>query len=146
TRIITQPQTRQGQWLVDTVAELAQAANIGMPEVGIFPSRASNAFATDWNKNASVVPVSEGMLRRFGPNGIRPLKAHEIRYVPNGDMVNLALIQGVVHIFVMFFERIICKCLDPAVLKNEVYGSVIVYFIATIAAELVLGILASNIV
>lgn len=146
TRVITQPQTRQEQWLVDTVAELAKAANIGMPEVGIFPSRASNAFATGWNKNAALVAVSEGMLQRFSPNEIRAVMAHEIGHVANGDMVTLTLIQGVVNTFVMFFARIVGNFVDRAVLKNESDSPGIGYYVATIAAELVLGILASIIV
>lgn len=146
TRVITQPQTRQEQWLVDTVAELARDANIGMPEVGIFPSRASNAFATGWNKNASLVAVSEGMLQRFSPNEIRAVMAHEIGHVANGDMVTLTLIQGVVNTFVMFFARIIGNFVDRAVFRNEGSGPGIGYFIATIFAEIILGILASIIV
>lgn len=146
TRVIDTPQTRQEQWLVDTVAELAQKAGIGMPEVGIFPSRAPNAFATGWNKNNSLVAVSEGMLQRFSPNEIKAVMAHEIGHVANGDMVTLTLIQGVVNTFVMFFARIIGNFVDRAVFKNESSGPGIGYFIATIFAELVLGILASIIV
>src|SRR5690606_30720832 len=146
TRIITQPQTRQEQWLVDTVAELARDANIGMPEVGIFPSRASNAFATGWNKNASLVAVSEGMLQRFSPNEIRAVLAHEIGHVANGDMVTLTRMQGVVITFVLFFARIIGNFVDRAVFRDEGSGPGIGYFISTIVAELVLGILASIIV
>ncbi|WP_150304217.1 protease HtpX [Pseudomonas saliphila] len=146
TRVIDAPQTRQEQWLVDTVAELAQKAGIGMPEVGIFPSRAPNAFATGWNKNNSLVAVSEGMLQRFSPNEIKAVMAHEIGHVANGDMVTLTLIQGVVNTFVMFFARIIGNFVDRAVFKNEGSGPGIGYFIATIFAELVLGILASIIV
>ena len=146
TRVITQPQGRQEQWLVDTVAELAKAANIGMPEVGIFPSHASNAFATGWNKNASLVAVSEGMLQRFSPNEIRAVMAHEIGHVANGDMVTLTLIQGVVNTFVMFFARIIGNFVDRAIFKNDSNSPGFGYFIATIVAQLVLGILASIIV
>ncbi|QJD57879.1 protease HtpX [Pseudomonas sp. gcc21] len=146
TRIIDTPQTRQEQWLVDIVAELAQKAGIGMPEVGIFPSRAPNAFATGWNKNNSLVAVSEGMLQRFSPNEIKAVMAHEIGHVANGDMVTLTLIQGVVNTFVMFFARIIGNFVDRAVFKNESSGPGIGYFVATIFAELVLGILASIIV
>ena len=146
TRIIETPQTRQEQWLVDTVAELAQKAGIGMPEVGIFPSRAPNAFATGWNKNNALVAVSEGMLQRFSPNEIKAVMAHEVGHVANGDMVTLTLIQGVVNTFVMFFARIIGNFVDRAVFKNENSGPGIGYFVATIFAELILGILASIIV
>ncbi|MFO7706123.1 MAG: protease HtpX [Halopseudomonas sp.] len=145
-RIIETPANRQEQWLVDTVAQLAKQANIGMPEVAIFPSRAPNAFATGWNKNAALVAVSDGMLQRFSPNEVKAVMAHEIGHVANGDMVTLSLIQGVVNTFVMFFARIIGNFVDRAVFKNESSGPGIGYFIATIFAELVLGILASIIV
>jgi heat shock protein HtpX len=145
-RIIETPANRQEQWLVDTVAQLAKQANIGMPEVAIFPSRAPHAFATGWNKNAALVAVSDGRLQRFSPNEVKAVMAHEIGHVANGDMITLTLIQGVVNTFVMFFARIIGNFVDRAVFKNEGSGPGIGYFIATIFAELVLGILASIIV
>jgi heat shock protein HtpX len=144
-RVIETPQNRQEQWLVDTVAALAKQANIGMPEVAIFPSRAPNAFATGWNRNASLVAVSEGMLQRFSPNEVKAVMAHEIGHVANGDMVTLTLIQGVVNTFVMFFARIIGSFVDRVIFKNE-SGPGFGYIIATIFAEIILGILASTIV
>ncbi|MDY7218637.1 protease HtpX [Denitrificimonas sp. JX-1] len=145
TQIITEPRTRQEQWLLQTVEELAQKAGIGMPEVGIFPAHESNAFATGWNRNSALVAVSQGLLERFSPEETKAVLAHEIGHVANGDMVTLSLIQGVVNTFVMFFARIFGDFVDRVVLKNE-EGRGIGYFVATIAAELVLGILASIIV
>ena len=145
TQIITQPRTRHEQWLMQTVAELARDAGIKMPEVGIFPAYESNAFATGWNKNDALVAVSQGLLERFSPDEVRAVLAHEIGHVANGDMVTLALIQGVVNTFVMFFARIFGNFVDKVLLKNE-DGPGIGYFVATIFAELVLGILASIIV
>jgi len=145
-RVIDSPRTPAERWLVETVAELAKKAGIGMPEVAIFPAQQSNAFATGWNKNDSLVAVSEGLLSRFDKDEIRAVLGHEIGHVANGDMVTLTLIQGVVNTFVMFFARIIGNFVDRAVFKNESDGPGIGYFIATIFAELVLGILASIIV
>ncbi|HRL95049.1 MAG: protease HtpX [Pseudomonas sp.] len=145
TQIITQPRTRHEQWLMQTVAELARDAGIKMPEVGIFPAYESNAFATGWNKNDALVAVSQGLLERFSPDEVKAVLAHEIGHVANGDMVTLALIQGVVNTFVMFFARIFGNFVDKVILKNE-DGPGIGYFVATIFAELVLGILASIIV
>ena len=115
------------------------------PEVGIFPAYEANAFATGWNRNDALVAVSQGLLERFSPDEVRAVLAHEIGHVANGDMVTLALIQGVVNTFVMFFARIFGNFVDKAILKNE-DGHGIGYFVATIFAELVLGILASIIV
>lgn len=145
THIIEQPQNPDEQWLVDTVRELANTAGIGMPEVGVFPSEAANAFATGWNRNDALVAVSAGLLRRFQPNEVRAVLAHEIGHVANGDMVTLSLIQGVVNTFVMFLARIIGHTVDRVVFKTE-RGYGIGYYVVTIVAELVLGFLASTIV
>lgn len=145
TQIIETPRNRDEQWLVNTVAELARDAGIKMPEVGVFPSDAANAFATGWNRNDALVAVSAGLLRRFQPNEVRAVLAHEIGHVANGDMVTLTLVQGVVNTFVMFFARIIGHTVDRVVFKTE-RGYGIGYFIVTIVAEIVLGMLASMIV
>ena len=145
TQIITQPSNNNERWLLETVAELAQKAGIGMPEVGIFPSPQANAFATGWNKNSALVAVSEGLLRQMKPNEVRAVLAHEIGHVANGDMITLTLIQGVVNTFVMFFARIIGHTVDRAVFKTE-RGHGIGFYITTFIAEMVLGTLASTIV
>lgn len=145
TQVIGQPSNANEKWLLDTVQELSQQAGIKMPEVGIFPSSQSNAFATGWNKNNALVAVSAGLLQRFRPEEVRAVLAHEIGHVANGDMVTLALIQGVVNAFVMFFARIIGHTVDRVVFKNE-QGHGLAFFITTIFAEIVLGILASTIV
>ncbi|MEP5567823.1 MAG: protease HtpX [Halioglobus sp.] len=144
-QIIGTPQNREEQWLVDTVRELAEQAGIGMPEVGIFPSQAANAFATGWNRNNALVAVSAGLLQRFRPEETRAVMAHEIGHVANGDMITLTLIQGVINTFVMFLARIIGHTVDRVVFKTE-RGYGIGYYVVTIVAELVLGFLASMIV
>jgi heat shock protein HtpX len=145
TYIIESPRNRDEQWLLETVRELAGEAGIGMPEVGIFPSQAANAFATGWNRNNALVAVSAGLLQRFRPEEVRAVMAHEIGHVANGDMVTLSLIQGVVNTFVMFLARIIGHTVDRVVFRTE-RGVGIGYFVVTIVAELVLGLLASTIV
>jgi heat shock protein HtpX len=145
TQVITQPRTRHEQWLMQTVEQLSREAGIKMPEVGIFPAYEANAFATGWNKNDALVAVSQGLLERFSPDEVKAVLAHEIGHVANGDMVTLALVQGVVNTFVMFFARIIGNFVDKVVFKNN-EGRGIAYYVATIFAELVLGFLASAIV
>ncbi|WP_372876807.1 protease HtpX [Spongiibacter marinus] len=145
TQVITQPRNSEERWLLETVAELSQKAGINMPEVGIFPSPAANAFATGWNKNAALVAVSEGLLRQMRPNEVRAVLAHEIGHVANGDMITLSLIQGVVNTFVMFFARIIGHTIDRVVFKTE-RGHGIGFYVVTFITEMVLGILASTIV
>jgi heat shock protein HtpX len=144
-QLIQQASNRQEQWLLDTVKNLADKAGIGMPEVGIFPSPISNAFATGSNRNNALVAVSEGLLQRFTPEEAEAVLAHEIGHVANGDMITLTLIQGVVNSFVMFFARIIGHTVDRVVFKTQ-RGLGIGYYIATFIAEIVLGILASIIV
>ncbi|MFA7554803.1 MAG: protease HtpX [Spongiibacteraceae bacterium] len=144
-QLIEQPRNQQERWLVDTVAELAKKAGIGMPEVGIFPSPSSNAFATGYNRNNALVAVSAGLLDRFSPEETKAVLAHEIGHVANGDMITLTLIQGVVNTFVMFFARIIGHTVDRVVFKTE-RGLGLGYYIVTFIAEIMLGILASTIV
>ena len=144
-QLIESPRTGEERWLVDTVAELSQKAGIKMPEVGIFPSYQSNAFATGWNKNAALVAVSAGLLQRMTRDEVRAVLGHEIGHVANGDMVTLALVQGVVNAFVMFFSRIIGNFVDRVIFKNE-EGPGIAYYVTSIIADIVLGILASTIV
>ena len=145
TKIITEPANSDERWLVETVAELAKKANIGMPEVGIFPAQQSNAYATGWNRNNALVAVSQGLLQRFDRDEVRAVLAHEIGHVANGDMVTLTLIQGVLNTFVMFFARVIGSFIDKAVFKNE-RGAGVGYFITVMVLQVVLGILASIIV
>lgn len=145
TQIISQPSNNQERWLLETVAELSEKAGIKMPEVGIFPAQASNAFATGWNKNDALVAVSAGLMQRFSPDEIRAVLAHEIGHVANGDMVTLSLIQGVVNTFVMFFARIIGHTVDRVIFKNE-QGHGIAFYIVTFVAEMILAVLASIIV
>ena len=109
------------------------------------PSDSANAFATGWNRNNALVAVSTGLLRRFDEREFRAVIAHEIGHIANGDMITLSLIQGVVNTFVMFFARIIGHTVDRVVFKTE-RGYGIGYYIVTIVAEMVLGILASMIV
>ncbi|NDH40721.1 MAG: protease HtpX, partial [Gammaproteobacteria bacterium] len=119
TQIIENPRNRDEQWLLDTVRALADDAGIGMPEVGVFPSEAANAFATGWNRNNALVAVSTGLMRRFDEREVRAVLAHEIGHVANGDMITLTLVQGVVNTFVMFFARIIGHTVDRVVFKTE---------------------------
>jgi len=144
-QLIESPRTGEERWLFDTVAELSQKAGIKMPEVGIFPSYQSNAFATGWNRNAALVAVSSGLLQRMTRDEVRAVLGHEIGHVANGDMVTLALVQGVVNAFVMFFSRIIGNFVDRVIFKNE-DGPGIAYLVTSIIADIVLGILASTIV
>jgi heat shock protein HtpX len=145
TDIIETPRNREEQWLLDTIKSLSEEAGIGMPEVGVFPSDAANAFATGWNRNDALVAVSTGLMRRFEEREVRAVLAHEIGHVANGDMITLTLIQGVVNTFVMFFARIIGHTVDRVVFKTE-RGYGLGYYIVTIVAEIILGILASMIV
>lgn len=143
--VIEQPQNGTEQWLVSTVQRLSEKAGIGMPEVGIFHSDAPNAFATGASRNNALVAVSTGLLQRMNKDEVEAVLGHEIGHVANGDMITLTLIQGVVNAFVMFFARIFGHFVDRAILKNE-NGHGLGYFVATIFAEVVLGILASTIV
>ena len=143
--VIQQPRNPTEQWLVQTVQRHATAAGIGMPEVAIYPSPEINAFATGASRNHALVAVSTGLLQQMNADEAEAVLGHEIGHVANGDMVTLTLIQGVVNTFVIFFARIIGNLVDRVVFRNE-EGNGIAYWITTIVAEMVLGVLASIIV
>ncbi|MBN2886357.1 MAG: protease HtpX [Chromatiaceae bacterium] len=144
-QIITDPATPFERWLLDTVARQSEQAGIRMPEVGIFNSPEPNAFATGWNRNDALVAVSTGLLQHMNKDEVEAVVGHEISHVANGDMVTLALIQGVVNTFVVFLARLVGYVVDRVVLKNE-EGVGIGYFVTSIIAEILLSILASMIV
>jgi heat shock protein HtpX len=131
-------------WLVATVRKLAEKAGIGMPEVAIFEG-APNAFATGAFKNSALVAVSTGLLQSMSRDEVEAVLGHEIAHVANGDMVTLTLIQGVVNTFVIFLSRIIGFLVDKMIFRTE-RGVGPGFFIASLVAQVVLGILASMIV
>jgi heat shock protein HtpX len=146
-QVIENPQDPTERWLVDTVRRQAQTAGIGMPEVAIYDAPDVNAFATGWNRNSALVAVSTGLLHSMSKDEAEAVLGHEITHVANGDMVTLALIQGVVNTFVVFFSRLVGILVDRVLLKNDPRnGPGIGAFVAQIAAQIVLGILASMIV
>jgi heat shock protein HtpX len=143
--VIDTPRNAVEQWLVETVRRQAQLAGIGMPEVAVYDAPEINAFATGMNKNKALVAVSTGLLNGMNREEAEAVLGHEVSHVANGDMVTLTLIQGVVNTFVIFFARIIGNIVDKAVFKTE-NGHGPAFWITSILAEIVLGVLASIIV
>jgi len=144
-QVIEVPSNVTERWLVDTVKRHAEKAGIGMPEVAIFDSPEINAFATGWNRNGALVAVSTGLLNTMAQDEAEAVLGHEVTHVANGDMVTLALIQGVVNTFVIFLSRIVGYVVDRVVFKVE-RGHGPAFFITVIIAQLVLGVLASIVV
>lgn len=144
-RVIESPSNSTESWLVATVERLSRQAGINPPEVAIYDSPEPNAFATGARRNNALVAVSTGLLQAMKQDEAEAVLAHEISHVANGDMVTLALVQGVVNTFVIFLSRIVGHIVDRVILKND-RGYGIGYFVSVIAAQIVLGILASTIV
>ena len=143
-QIIQQPRDATEQWLVATVRELSQKAGIAMPEVAIYEGE-PNAFATGAFKNSALVAVSTGLLASMTRDEVEAVLAHEVAHVANGDMVTLALVQGVVNTFVVFFARIVGYFVDRVILKNDREVG-IGYYVASFVCEIIFGFLASMIV
>jgi len=143
--VIEHPQNQTEQWLVDVVKRQARIAKIDMPEVGIFQTADANAFATGMTKNNSLVAVSTGLLQSMSPDEVEAVVGHEISHVANGDMVTMALMQGVVNTFVYFFASVIGHIVDRVVFKNE-EGHGMGYFIVQMIAQIALSFLASMLV
>ncbi len=145
-RVIQAPQSELESWLIATVRRLAEQARVGMPEVGIFDAAEMNAFATGARRNAALVAVSSGLLRGMQRPQIEAVLGHEMSHVANGDMVTLALLQGVLNTFVIFLARIIGSFVDRALFRNDREESGVGFFLTTMVAQIVLGIFASMIV
>jgi len=143
--VIEAPANSTEFWLVETVRKYSQQAGIKMPEVGIYEAPDVNAFATGMTKNSSLIAVSTGLLQQMTRQEAEAVLGHEVAHAANGDMVTLALIQGVVNTFVMFLSRVIGHLVDRIVFKTE-RGQGPAFFVTMIIAELVLGVLASTIV
>ena len=144
-QVIEVAHTEQEEWLFKTVQRQAQAAGIGMPEMAIYDAPDMNAFATGMFRNSALVAVSTGLLAAMKRDEVEAVLAHEVSHVANGDMITLALIQGVVNTFVFFLSRVVGHVVDRVVFKTE-RGHGPAYWITAIVAQVVLGILASAIV
>ncbi len=144
-KVIEVPANQTERWLVDTVRRQAERAGIGMPEVAIYDAPDVNAFATGWNRNSALVAVSTGLLNNMSQDEAEAVLGHEVSHVANGDMVTLTLVQGVLNTFVLFLSRVVGFFVDRVLLKNE-RGTGPGFFIATMVAQLVLGVLASMVV
>jgi heat shock protein HtpX len=144
-QVIEVAHTEQEEWLFKTVQRQAQAAGIGMPEVAIYDAPDMNAFATGMFRNSALVAVSTGLLAAMKRDEVEAVLAHEVSHVANGDMITLALIQGVVNTFVFFLSRVVGHVVDRVIFKTE-RGHGPAYWITAIVAQVVLGILASAIV
>ena len=143
--VIEVPSNMTERWLMETVKRQAERAGIGMPEVAIYDAPEINAFATGWNRDSALVAVSTGLLQNMSQDEAEAVLGHEVTHVANGDMVTLTLIQGVVNTFVIFLSRVVGVIVDRVLLKNE-RGHGPGFWITTIIAELVLGLLATIIV
>jgi len=144
-QVITSPGSEVEAWLVQTVRKQAEIAGIGMPEVAIYDAPDVNAFATGMRRNNSLVAVSTGLLHSMTRDEAEAVLAHEVSHVANGDMITLALIQGVVNTFVIVASRVVGHLIDRVVFKTE-RGHGPAFYITSILAQIVFGILASLIV
>lgn len=144
-KVIESASNSDEQWLLDTVARHSAKAGIKAPEVAIYDSPQPNAFATGMTKNKSLVAVSTGLMRSMRQNEVDAVLGHEIAHIANGDMVTMALLQGVLNTFVIFFAKIVAYVVDRVVLKNEESGHSWTFIIVDIAAQIFFGILASTI-
>ena len=147
-RVIEEPQNQTEKWLLETVHRQAELAGIGMPEVAIFDAREMNAFATGMKRNDALVAVSAGLLQNMERGEVEAVLAHEISHVANGDMVTLALIQGVLNTFVIFLSRLAAGIIDSVLRSDREGGGLgfLGYMAVTIVLEIVLGLFASIIV
>ena len=144
-RVIATPRDEAEQWLLATVQRQAQRAGIGMPEVAIYDAPEINAFATGANRNNALVAVSTGLLRAMNRDEAEAVLGHEVSHVANGDMVTMALIQGVLNTFVIFLARIVGRMVDAWLSGNREGGTGPFYYLIVLALDVVFGLFASMI-
>ena len=142
-QVITQPRNEAEQWLFSTVQRQAQMAGIGMPEVAIYDAPEINAFATGANRNNALVAVSTGLLRAMNRDEAEAVLAHEVSHVANGDMVTMALLQGVLNTFVIVLSRLVGRAIDGFLGNRDGYG--IGYYLSVFVLDMVFGLFASMI-
>jgi len=145
-QVIAEPRNPTETWLFQTVRHHAEKAGIGMPEIAIYDAPEMNAFATGASKNHALVAVSTGLLQSMDRPQVEAVLGHEITHVANGDMVTMALIQGVLNTFVIFFARVLGTLIDRAISGNREGGGGFAYFGIVIVLQIALGFLASLIV
>ncbi len=145
-QIIKNPRSLQEVELVQMVKNLSSQANVGMPDVGIYPSLEINAFATGWNRNHSLIAVSEGLLNAMNKDELEGVLAHEMAHVKNGDMVTMVLLQGVINAFVIFGARVAAWGVSRAMGRDPEEIGGLVYYGVSIVFEIFFGLLASTIV
>ncbi len=141
--VIESPRTAEERWLLETVGRQAQAAGIRTPEVAIYNAPDLNAFATGMNRNKALVAVSTGLIANMSRDEVEAVLAHEISHVANGDMVTLALLQGVLNTFVIFLSRILGQVIDQAIFRREGGSHGIGYFMVVMVLEILFGVLAT---
>ena len=147
-QVIEEPRNQTEQWLLSTVRRQAELAGIGMPEVAVYNAPDMNAFATGMKKDSALVAVSTGLLQNMSKDEVEGVLAHEVSHVANGDMVTLALIQGVLNTFVIFLSRLVAGVIDNFFRQDDDGGGLgfLGYMAVTIVLELILGFFASMIV
>ena len=145
-QVITQPRNETERWLLETVRRQAQAAGIGMPEVAVYDAPEINAFATGANRNNALVAVSTGLLRNMNADEAEAVLGHEVAHIANGDMVTMALLQGVLNTFVIVLARVVGGVVDSYLSGNrEDRGPGLAYFAIVMVLEIVFGLFATMI-
>ncbi|MGD8207956.1 MAG: protease HtpX [Thiohalocapsa sp.] len=144
-QVMTQPRNDVESWLLNTVKRQSDQAGIKMPEVAVYDAPEMNAFATGARRDAALVAVSTGLLRQMRREEVEAVLAHEVSHVANGDMVTMTLLQGVMNTFVIFLSRVVGFFVDRVIFKTE-RGFGPGYYISSIVAQLLLGILANTVV
>lgn len=144
-QVITEPRNHTERWLLQTVQRQAQAAGIGMPEVAVYDGPEINAFATGANRNNALVAVSTGLLQNMTEDEAEAVLGHEISHIANGDMVTMALLQGVLNTFVIVLARVVGGVVDSYLSGNRDGRRGLAYYAIVMVLELVFGLFATMI-
>ncbi|MGK7915599.1 MAG: zinc metalloprotease HtpX [Prochloraceae cyanobacterium] len=138
-----QPLTRnQAPELYDLVADLANKANLPMPQLCVVPTQTPNAFATGRDPEHAAVAVTQGIMQILNQEELAGVIAHELTHIKNRDTLTQAVAGTLGGAVTFLGEMLTFGALYGPVSRDErqdsnPIGVLILVIVAPIAASLI---------
>lgn len=120
--LIKQPSTYLEKWLFTSVERQSRQLGIDMPQIGVFYASDLNAFTTGWGQKHAMFAVSSGLLESLDQDELEAVIGHELAHIENGDMVSLAIAQGVVVSLTELPARLFGLLIDALIFRRSSRG------------------------
>lgn len=143
--LIKQPSTYLEKWLFTSVERQSRQLGIVMPQIGVFYASDLNAFTTGWRQKNAMFAVSSGLLESLDQDELEAVIGHELAHIENGDMVSLAIAQGIVVSLTELPARLFGLVIDAFILRGKNHGGV-AYLSVYWSCMLLIGLLPHFIV